>query len=123
MKIHPSLACAGLAAALAAPAVAQSVQVHAVQPDPTDADRVWVANRDNASVSLVDVPSGQVLNEIPVGVWPRSLAFNEDLPAVRYHSATLTGLEPDTLYAYRVRGAEGHWSEWMPRSRQHSTGR
>ncbi|HKX46799.1 MAG TPA: hypothetical protein VJP77_08855 [Planctomycetota bacterium] len=78
MKIHPSLACAGLAAALAAPAAAQSVQVHAVQPDPTDADRVWVVNRDNDSVSLVDVPSGQVVNEIAVGTWPRSLAFNAD---------------------------------------------
>lgn len=41
------------------------------------------------------------------------LGFNRDLAPVRYHSATITGLEPDTLYAYRVRGAEGHWSEWM----------
>lgn len=42
-----------------------------------------------------------------------ALRWNEDLPAVRYHTATITGLEPDTLYAYRVRGAEDHWSEWM----------
>ena len=31
---------------------------------------------------------------------------------VAYHSVTFTGLEPDTLYAYRVQGAEGKWSAW-----------
>lgn len=30
----------------------------------------------------------------------------------RHHSVRLTGLAPDTLYAYRVRG-EGTWSEWF----------
>lgn len=29
-----------------------------------------------------------------------------------YHQARLTGLAPDTTYAYRVRGAAG-WSEWL----------
>ncbi|MEL7042887.1 MAG: FN3 domain-containing metallophosphoesterase family protein [Pseudomonadota bacterium] len=38
---------------------------------------------------------------------------NEGLGPVHYHSVTLDGLEPDTLYAYRVRGAQGHWSEWF----------
>jgi 3',5'-cyclic AMP phosphodiesterase CpdA len=38
---------------------------------------------------------------------------NEKLPAVRYHSVVFQGLEPDTLYAYRVRGAQGQWSEWF----------
>ena len=32
---------------------------------------------------------------------------------VIYHSARFTQLEPDTLYAYRVRGARGNWSEWF----------
>jgi hypothetical protein len=31
---------------------------------------------------------------------------------VRYHSATLTGLQPDTVYAYRVGDGE-RWSEWF----------
>lgn len=32
--------------------------------------------------------------------------------AARYHQARLTGLTPDTAYAYRVKGADG-WSEWF----------
>lgn len=33
------------------------------------------------------------------------------LPRAWYHSADMTGLSPDTLYAYRV-GDGGRWSEW-----------
>lgn len=42
-----------------------------------------------------------------------TLAVREN-PAFRaaYHSAVLTGLEPDTVYAYRV-GDGSHWSEWL----------
>ncbi|WP_152524687.1 purple acid phosphatase family protein [Novosphingobium lindaniclasticum] len=42
-----------------------------------------------------------------------TLAVRED-PAFRaaYHSAVLTGLEPDTVYAYRV-GDGAQWSEWF----------
>lgn len=42
-----------------------------------------------------------------------TLAVRED-PAFRaaYHSAVLKGLEPDTVYAYRV-GDGTHWSEWL----------
>ncbi|MGD8810232.1 MAG: metallophosphoesterase family protein, partial [Gammaproteobacteria bacterium] len=42
-----------------------------------------------------------------------SLRWNDNLAPVAYHSVTFTGLAPDTLYAYRVMGAEGHWSEWL----------
>lgn len=38
--------------------------------------------------------------------------WNSMLAPVRFHSVTFDGLEPDTLYAYRVRGAESAWSEW-----------
>jgi 3',5'-cyclic AMP phosphodiesterase CpdA len=38
---------------------------------------------------------------------------NAALPAVRYHSALFEGLEPDTLYVYRVQGAADQWSEWF----------
>lgn len=37
---------------------------------------------------------------------------NAGLPVVNYHSVTFDGLEPDTLYAYRVRGEIGKWSAW-----------
>ncbi|MFZ4070093.1 MAG: metallophosphoesterase [Caulobacterales bacterium] len=38
---------------------------------------------------------------------------NADLKPVHYHSVMFDGLEPDTLYAYRVSGGEGVWSEWF----------
>lgn len=42
-----------------------------------------------------------------------SVEHNQGLPATSHHSLRFEGLEPDTLYAYRVQGAEGHWSEWF----------
>jgi 3',5'-cyclic AMP phosphodiesterase CpdA len=41
------------------------------------------------------------------------LPENAGLAPVHYHSVRFDGLEPDTLYAYRVRGADGAWSEWF----------
>lgn len=38
---------------------------------------------------------------------------NLGIDPVHYHSVTFQDLEPDTLYAYRVRGARGAWSEWV----------
>ena len=38
---------------------------------------------------------------------------NFGLGVVHYHSAVFTSLQPDTLYAYRVQGADGAWSEWI----------
>jgi len=32
---------------------------------------------------------------------------------VHYHSVIFEGLEPNTLYAYRVGDGESHWSEWI----------
>jgi predicted phosphodiesterase len=45
----------------------------------------------------------------------RALAIPENagLPAAHFHSVVFRGLEPDTLYAYRVSGAGGKWSEWF----------
>lgn len=37
---------------------------------------------------------------------------NAALEPVHFHEVTFRGLEPDTLYAYRVRGAPGKWSPW-----------
>ncbi|MDJ0979059.1 MAG: FN3 domain-containing metallophosphoesterase family protein [Erythrobacter sp.] len=38
---------------------------------------------------------------------------NTGLPKTHHHSVRFDGLEPDTLYAYRVQGADGMWSEWF----------
>jgi hypothetical protein len=42
-----------------------------------------------------------------------SLRWNDYVEHPAYHSVTFTDLEPNTLYAYRVMGAEEHWSEWF----------
>ena len=44
---------------------------------------------------------------------PFNKGVNEGLPTTHHHSVRFEGLEPDTLYAYRVQGAEGKWSEWF----------
>jgi 3',5'-cyclic AMP phosphodiesterase CpdA len=41
------------------------------------------------------------------------LQHNENLPAAAYHSVRFDSLKPDTLYAYRVMGADEKWSEWF----------
>jgi 3',5'-cyclic AMP phosphodiesterase CpdA len=53
------------------------------------------------------------LAEVPGAKAVLKVAENDGLPRVNYHSAVFTGLAPDTLYAYRVEGAEGKWSEWF----------
>ncbi|MGJ3242371.1 MAG: fibronectin type III domain-containing protein [Opitutales bacterium] len=40
-------------------------------------------------------------------------AYRNSQGRVHYHSATFTGLEPDTLYAYRVGDGADRWSEWI----------
>jgi YVTN family beta-propeller protein len=63
---------------LSAAALAQHAQVSAVAVQPTNPGRVWVCNKDNATVSCVDIASSSVVAEIPVGIHPRSLAFSLD---------------------------------------------
>jgi 3',5'-cyclic AMP phosphodiesterase CpdA len=41
------------------------------------------------------------------------VAHNAGLGSATYHSVVFQGLEPDMLYAYRVEGADGKWSEWF----------
>lgn len=41
------------------------------------------------------------------------LTDNMGLAPVRFHSVRFDDLQPDTLYAYRVRGGDGAWSEWF----------
>ena len=41
------------------------------------------------------------------------IADNAGLPPAHFHSAVFEDLKPDTLYAYRVKGAGENWSEWL----------
>ena len=41
------------------------------------------------------------------------MTWNAGLSPVTYHSINFDGLQPDTLYAYRVGGGDGKWSEWF----------
>ncbi len=66
----------GLALASAAPAPAQHAQVSAVAVQPGAPNRVWACNRDNGTVAVIDVATSTLVAEIPVGSWPRSLAFD-----------------------------------------------
>ncbi|PZT92227.1 MAG: metallophosphatase [Citromicrobium sp.] len=66
-----------------------------------------LARSVDAQTQLLDLD--QVVHEglvLPV-------THNAGLPATSHHSVRFDGLEPDTLYAYRVQGAEGQWSEWF----------
>lgn len=67
-----------LTSALSTSAAAQHSQVNAIAVDPSSPTQVWVCNRDNNSVALVDTVAGTVLREIAVGVNPRSLAISAD---------------------------------------------
>jgi YVTN family beta-propeller protein len=68
-----------LAGLVGSSAAAQDhAQVSAVAVNPTNPSEVWVCNRGNDSVSVIDATTGALLDEIDVGVWPRSLAFSPD---------------------------------------------
>jgi YVTN family beta-propeller protein len=75
MNSNSLIACAALALMAAAPIAAQR-QNSPVAVDPTNPSRVWVCNRDNNSVSVLNASTGAVISQITVGVWPRSVAFN-----------------------------------------------
>ncbi|MHC4892329.1 MAG: YncE family protein [Planctomycetota bacterium] len=104
MKIRSTALAAGVLALATAVASAQT-QVQAVAVDPNDATQVWTLNRDNNSVALVDTTTDTVLNEIAVGVFPHSLAFNADgskllvvnlrgnVPITTHFSTPFTGTE------------------------------
>lgn len=71
-------------------------------------------SRFDMGASVVKASSETVeLSSKQIGDQHYPLRWNEGLAPARYHTARFTGLKPDTLYAYRVMGAEGHWSEWL----------
>jgi hypothetical protein len=52
------------------------------------------------------------LGDVTLAAKVFDIKANADLKPVHYHSVLFVGLEPDTLYAYRVSGGDGVWSEW-----------
>ena len=60
----------------------------------------------NASYARVDLETVNYASS-------RTGTPNHGLGVVHHHSVVFEDLKPDTLYAYRVRGARGHWSEWF----------
>ncbi len=78
MKRFTSILALGVATLLAPQVAAQHVQTSAVATDPINTSRVWVCNRDNDSVSVIDTTTGTLVSEIAVGVDPRTLAFSAD---------------------------------------------
>ena len=78
MKLPRLAAAAALVTLAAQPVFAQNSQVSSVAVNPADASEVWVCNRGNDSVSVVNTSTGTTAHEIDVGVWPRSLAFSPD---------------------------------------------
>lgn len=67
-----------LACSVLGTAHAQHARVSAVAVHPSNPHEVWVCNRDNNSVSVVDAAAGIATHEIAVGQRPRSLAFSAD---------------------------------------------
>ena len=49
---------------------------------------------------------------VPTRRIARTRAFDSDNGASLQHQAEVAGLEPDTLYIFRVQGANGWWSPW-----------
>ena len=78
LKKLPALAVAGLVASVATAGTPAHHQVSSVVAVPGNDQQVWVCNRDNNSVSLVDAGLGSVIAEVGVGVNPRSCALSAD---------------------------------------------
>ena len=48
----------------------------------------------------------------PLQLAARSSRLESETGAAGYHQVEIEGLEPDTLYVFRVQGANGWWSPW-----------
>lgn len=78
MRLSSFVSIVAAPAVLGALAAAQHSQTNAVVVHPSNASEVWVANRDNNSISRIDTVLGFATAEVAVGVRPRSLAITPD---------------------------------------------
>jgi len=63
-----------------------------------------------AEIALAD-PSPDFVHEAKTYI-AKTTTFQSDNNLSKYHTVTFTGLQPNTLYAYRV-GRKDYWSEWF----------
>lgn len=81
----------------------------------TRAELVPAADHSRFDIGATTVPARTAtidLNHKQIDGASYELRWNAHIEQPAYHSVRFTGLQPDTLYAYRVMGAEEHWSEW-----------
>ncbi len=81
-----------------APKHSTNVVYEGIGSDPAN-HRVWVANADHDSVSVIRLGDGQLLAEISVGLRPTSLALAGDglVYVVNKDAASVSLIDPDTL--------------------------
>ncbi|MEM9495683.1 MAG: metallophosphoesterase family protein [Pseudomonadota bacterium] len=65
------------------------------------------AERLPAKTERLDLREAEAFGEVI------AIDDNAGLPPASFHSIVFEGLKPDTLYAYRVKGAGDQWSEWL----------
>ncbi|MCY4263633.1 MAG: fibronectin type III domain-containing protein [Gammaproteobacteria bacterium] len=70
------------------------------------------ARFDQASQDVNAVTEALNLSAVMVDSVNYDAPHNAGLGTVHYHSVVFRDLLPDTMYAYRVQGADGAWSEW-----------
>lgn len=78
-----------------------------IAPATPDARFDLAADTIRAQTQIVD------LEVLETEIGPFHSPFNIGLGRTAYHAVEFEGLEPDTLYAWRVQGARGNWSEWF----------
>lgn len=81
----------------------------------------WRTSKDvSTGVAEIAVALGEpgmfeTAQRIPATTTPFEMNryFKNTQGTVHYHCAVFSGLQPDTLYAYRVGDGKEHWSEWI----------
>ena len=83
------------------PAVSSNI---VVEDRPTGADRLWVVNQDNDSVSVFDTATGGRLKHVTVGTAPRSIAIapNGQVWVTNKLSASISVIDPTTREVLRT---------------------
>ena len=72
------------------------------------------ARFDIGAKSVTAVSETLDVSQVEVARQMFKLAINQGVPPVRHHAVNFAGLEPNTLYAYRVQGGGANvWSEWF----------